>query len=75
MSWSGRSSPGAHCSGSSASSCFGQFHNVVAANADFFTTAAGELAGFVGLPAAGPEQSERTPFALTIGPGIRGVGC
>ena len=34
---------------------FGQFHNVIAANADFFTTAAGELAGFVGLPVAGAD--------------------
>jgi len=32
---------------------FGQFHNVIDANADFFTAAAVELAGFVGLPVAG----------------------
>ena len=30
---------------------FGQFHNVIDANADFFATAALELAAFVGLPA------------------------
>ena len=54
---------------------FGQFHNVIAANADFFTTAAGELAGFVGLPAAGREGPNARRSRLTIGPGIRGVGC
>ena len=35
---------------------FGQFHNVIDANADFFATAALELAGFVGLPADGTER-------------------
>jgi AcrR family transcriptional regulator len=35
---------------------FGQFHNVIAANADFFTAAAVELAGFVGLPTPGAER-------------------
>jgi len=32
---------------------FGQFHNVIDANTDFFTTGTLELAAFVGLPVAG----------------------
>jgi AcrR family transcriptional regulator len=35
---------------------FGQFHNVIAANADFYRAASLELAGFVGLPVDGPER-------------------
>lgn len=35
---------------------FGQFHNVIDANVDFFTTAALELAGFVGLPAGAADR-------------------
>lgn len=33
---------------------FGQFHNVIDANADFFGVAAAELGGFVGLPTGPP---------------------
>jgi AcrR family transcriptional regulator len=33
---------------------FGQFHNVIDANADFFTSATRELAVFVGLPTTAP---------------------
>ena len=54
---------------------FGQFHNVIDANADFFATAALELAGFVGLPDDRDGTPEITPFALTDGPGIRGADC
>jgi AcrR family transcriptional regulator len=35
---------------------FGQFHNVIDANADFFTTATAELAAFVGLEANGAKR-------------------
>ena len=37
---------------------FGQFHNVIDANADFFARRALELAGFVGLPVDGAETPE-----------------
>ncbi|MGZ4796906.1 MAG: TetR-like C-terminal domain-containing protein, partial [Acidimicrobiia bacterium] len=42
---------------------FGQFHNVIAANREFFETAVRELADFVGLPAGtskGPKRQPRT---------------
>ena len=38
---------------------FGQFHNVIDANADFFAAAALELAGFVGLPATARNALDR----------------
>ena len=41
---------------------FGQFHNVIDANADFFATATRELAGFVGLP-VGSTKRPRPPRA------------
>ena len=39
---------------------FGQFHNVVTANTDFFAVALGELGTFVGLPAGDAKRSKPT---------------
>lgn len=38
---------------------FGQFHNVIDANADFFAAASLELAGFVGLPVKATKRPSR----------------
>jgi len=40
---------------------FGQFHNVIDANADFFTAGALELAAFVGLPVQATKRPRRRP--------------
>jgi AcrR family transcriptional regulator len=54
---------------------FGQFHNVIAAHADFFAVASLELAGFVGLPVNGSRPSPGALPARAGDPGTAGVGC